>query len=267
MPRQAPQRGRGTRTAQSHARPQRRAVDRPLSDRLRHRARGPRRQPCYRAFQRLLRPRHRALHRHRRAVGGGRLLYAGRLRRRVHRRHRGRSARHHRPEPAVGPAAGRRAGCGMDGPVERGPRRSRSRTQSRRRDQLRQRFGAAQGERASAGRRLDRLRLRPPPLGTQRRLRRAAGPSGRRDGPRDACGDAASRAVERRRRHLGHPGRRHGGRRERHRGCAARKLRGGQHHPRGHRGGRRLPGGPRQLGLHHRVRVREARSHGHAARQ
>ncbi len=111
------------------------------------------------------------------------------------------------------------------------------------------------------------LRLRPPSLGTQWRLRRAAGPSGRRDGPRDACGHAASRAVERRRRHLGHSGRRHGGRRERYRGRAARKLRGGQHHPRGHRGGRRLPGGPRQLGLHHRVRVREARPHGHAAHQ
>ena len=58
---------------------------------------------------------------------------------------------------------------GLDRPVERGPRGIGARRQDRR-----QRSRAAQGERASARRRLDRLRMRAQALGIERCLRRAA---------------------------------------------------------------------------------------------
>ena len=102
------------------------------------------------------------------ASGRG-IVYAGRFRRRVHRRHRRRPARHHRYQSAAASPTRRQARRGLDRPVERGPRGIGARRQDRR-----QRSRAAQGERASARRRLDRLRMRAQALGIERCLRRAA---------------------------------------------------------------------------------------------
>ena len=92
--------------ARERLRAMRRAVDRPLPHRLRVGPHGARRQQSDPALLRIFRPGYRTLHRHRRAAGSGRIVHFGRFRRRVHRLDRRRSARHHRPEPAVGAPSG-----------------------------------------------------------------------------------------------------------------------------------------------------------------
>ena len=77
-------------------------------------------------FCELFRLGYRTLHRHRRAAGSGRIVHFGRFRRRVHRLDRRRSARHHRPEPAVGAPSGGAIGCRMDRSVERHALRPRA---------------------------------------------------------------------------------------------------------------------------------------------
>ncbi len=178
------------RTAEAYERRHRRTVDRPLPYRLRVRPHGARRQPCHRAFLRIFSD----LDIERYIATGEPLEVAGSF------TLEGFGGAfidgiEGDPHGIIGlslPLVRRLAaqlGVDMDRPVERARADLRHGKQGRRPGQ---RSRAAQGERAPAGRRLDRLRLRAQALGYERRFRRAAGP------PRRATGEVTHVVMQHR---------------------------------------------------------------------